>query len=377
MTKPTEKKSKDKTRSKGRKSPEAEPLENREVPEPARDRAEGGKENPPSREGKGEDAPSGGGGEGKDSSRKSSPAGGKAPGKKAGSKSRKAKKSPSLSKKPRKGTPAGGGETGRGSGQEKGAEETSGPDAPPPEKKGAKKQKSQESKKTRQESPGKDLEGMEASPGKAGGEKGGTAGGAGEKEVSASPDGAAGAPDDSGSQKSPEEPDDFARGLSPRTLEILAAARALKDRLGHGAVTTGHLIAAILEEEAGIARDVFWDINAYPDMFVEEMSRIKQIPAPESGYWFDERVALVLERARDGAEALGSPLVQPEHLALALLSLPDGPAAEILEEFSMDREDLKAEILAHMGVPVEECPDWEHETNREKSRRIRKQKSRK
>ena len=112
-------------------------------------------------------------------------------------------------------------------------------------------------------------------------------------------------------------------------------------------------------------------------MFVEEMARVKEIPEPETGYWFDEKVALVLERARDGAEALGGGPVEPEHLALALLSLADGPASEILEEFSMDREDLKAEILAHMGVPVEECPDWEHETKREKSRRIRKQKTKK
>ncbi|HHI68073.1 MAG TPA: hypothetical protein ENJ97_01970, partial [Planctomycetes bacterium] len=175
----------------------------------------------------------------------------------------------------------------------------------------------------------------------------------------------------------PVEPENFAEGFSRRTLEVLEAARALKDRLGHGAVTTGHLIAAILEEEAGISRDVFWDINAYPDMFVEEMARIKEIPVPGSGYWFDDLVGLVIERARDGAEALGGGPVEPEHLALALLSLAEGPAAEILEEFSMDREDLKAEILAHMGVPVEECPDWEHETKREKSRRIRKQKAKK
>jgi len=175
----------------------------------------------------------------------------------------------------------------------------------------------------------------------------------------------------------PAEPENFAEGFSRRTMEVLEAARALKDRLGHGAVTTGHLVAAILEEEAGISRDVFWDINAYPDMFVEEMARIKEIPPPESEYWFDDLVGLVIERARDGAEALGGGPVEPEHLALALLSLAEGPAAEILEEFSMDREDLKAEILAHMGVPVEECPDWEHETKREKSRRIRKQKARK
>ncbi len=174
-----------------------------------------------------------------------------------------------------------------------------------------------------------------------------------------------------------EEPEDFLEGLSPRTRSILRAAKGLKDRLGHGAVTTGHLIAAILEEEAGIARDVFWDINAYPDMFVEEMSRIKEIPVPERGYWFDEKVALVVERAKDGAEALGSPEAEPEHLVLALLSLPEGHAAEILEEFAMDRDDLKAEILAHMGIPLEDCPDWEHETRREKSRRLRKQKNRK
>ena len=174
-----------------------------------------------------------------------------------------------------------------------------------------------------------------------------------------------------------KEPKGFRENLSPRTLRVLENARAMTERLGHGITTTGHLLTAILSERAGISQDVFSDVNAFPDMFEEEMARRKDIERREGDeYWFDCHVTKVFEWAREASWITGGEgVIEPEHLVIAVLSLPEGHAADILSEFSLDRDDLKREIITLMGYFLEEFPDWEKGETLKRRRKYRRKKS--
>jgi len=63
-------------------------------------------------------------------------------------------------------------------------------------------------------------------------------------------------------------------------------------------------------------------------------------------------------RARDAAQQLGSKEVQPEHLALAVLSIKAGSCYETLKEFSIDPEYVQALILQAMGLDPDMVPEW-------------------
>ena len=58
------------------------------------------------------------------------------------------------------------------------------------------------------------------------------------------------------------------------------------------------------------------------------------------------------------AKELGGTKVEPEHLALALLSVKSGSCYETLKEFSIDPEYVQALILQAMGLDPEMIPEW-------------------
>ena len=51
-------------------------------------------------------------------------------------------------------------------------------------------------------------------------------------------------------------------------------------------------------------------------------------------------------------------IVEPEHLALALMSVKSGSCYETLKEFSIDPEYISALIMQAMGLPPEQTPEW-------------------
>ena len=167
------------------------------------------------------------------------------------------------------------------------------------------------------------------------------------------------------------EPEGLRESLSSRALEILEVTHRFAELLGHRAATTGHLIAAITKEESGITGDLFTDINAFPEMFWRQVATVEEVEPNPEGWWFDQEVAKSLERARDAADCFEDEEVEPEHLFLGLLSLPTGMAARILEEFSIDRVEMREETLAMMGIDYLDCPDWERGIKRRRPKKGR------
>jgi ATP-dependent Clp protease ATP-binding subunit ClpA len=73
---------------------------------------------------------------------------------------------------------------------------------------------------------------------------------------------------------------------------------------------------------------------------------------------FNRHVHTVFGRAREAARDLGSKKVEPEHLALALMSVKAGSCYETLKEFSIDPAYVTSLIMQAMGRDASQAPEW-------------------
>ncbi|MCR9248141.1 MAG: hypothetical protein NXI31_24185 [bacterium] len=147
--------------------------------------------------------------------------------------------------------------------------------------------------------------------------------------------------------------EDFAE----KTVRALKKAEELAEQLNDESVATGHVIYGLTEDRSVCLHFIFQDLNVDPDMFSGYVQGLPREPEAPNGP-FNRHVHTALERARDAAKELGSKAVQPEHLALALLSIKAGSCYETLKEFSIDPEYVQGLILQAMGIDPEQIPEW-------------------
>lgn len=145
--------------------------------------------------------------------------------------------------------------------------------------------------------------------------------------------------------------------FAPKTALAVKQAEELAKRLGDESVATGHVIYGLTVDKSVCLHHIFQDLNVDPEMFsgyVQSLPREPQVPNGP----FNRHVHTVFQRARDAAQQLGGKLVEPEHLALALMSVKSGSCYETLKEFSIDPEYVTALIMQAMGLPPEQAPEW-------------------
>jgi ATP-dependent Clp protease ATP-binding subunit ClpA len=147
--------------------------------------------------------------------------------------------------------------------------------------------------------------------------------------------------------------DDFA----PKTVQAIKQAEELATRLGDESVATGHLIYGLTVDKSVCLHHIFQDLNVDPDMFAGYVQSLPREPAVPNGP-FNRHVTTAFQRARDAARDLGSKRVEPEHLALALMSIKAGSCYETLKEFSVDPAYVTSLVLQAMGLDPEQAPEW-------------------
>ena len=140
--------------------------------------------------------------------------------------------------------------------------------------------------------------------------------------------------------------EDFAE----KTVVAIKKAEELAVQLKDESVATGHVIYGLCVDRSVCLHHIFHDLNVDPEMLPRE-------PGVPNGP-FNRHVRTVFERAKDAAQQLGSKKVEPEHLALALLSVKSGSCYETLKEFSIDPEYVQSLILQAMGLDPEMVPEW-------------------
>ncbi len=148
--------------------------------------------------------------------------------------------------------------------------------------------------------------------------------------------------------------DDF----SPQSQKAIREAEALAERLGDESVATGHLIYGLTVDPAVCLFHIFKDLNIDPDMFADYVKSLPREPAIDTEHPYNRHCMTVFDRARETAEMLGTKIVQPEHIAVALLSVKAGSCYETLKEFSIDPEYVRLLVMESMGLETEDAPDW-------------------
>ena len=111
-------------------------------------------------------------------------------------------------------------------------------------------------------------------------------------------------------------------GFSDKSLKAIEAAKVLAEELGDQSVATGHLIFGLTVDEGTCLHHIFKDLSVDPDMFsgyVKSLPREAEVSGPNAP--FNRHVVTVLERAKECADELGSKVIDPEHVAIALMTV--------------------------------------------------------
>ncbi len=143
-----------------------------------------------------------------------------------------------------------------------------------------------------------------------------------------------------------------------KTVTAIRSAEGLAERLEDQSVATGHLIYGLSEDRSVCLFHIFRDLNVDPDMFAGYVQSLPREPEVEQGSPFNRHVHTSFERAREAATELGSESVEPEHLALALLSVKAGSCYETLKEFSIEPDYVTGLIMESMGREPDDVPEW-------------------
>ena len=146
-------------------------------------------------------------------------------------------------------------------------------------------------------------------------------------------------------------------GFDPKTVLATEKAKALAEQLQDESVATGHLIYGLTVDQSVCLHHIFLDLNVDPDMFSGYVDSLPREPEVPNGPW-NRHCVTVFERARDAAQELGSKIVRPEHMALAVLSIKAGSCYETLKEFSIDPGYVQQLIMQAMGLDAEQVPEW-------------------
>ena len=143
--------------------------------------------------------------------------------------------------------------------------------------------------------------------------------------------------------------------LTEKSQEALRTAQGLASRRGHQGVDVEHVLAALLDDEGGLAGRVLMkagsDEKAVRDAVERALEKLPQVSG--SGYNPDQvlvtqRLARMLDRAEQEAQGLKDEYVSVEHLLLATLE-GDGAASEALQSSGLDRTSLLEALQSVRG----------------------------
>ncbi|HZS09194.1 MAG TPA: ATP-dependent chaperone ClpB [Blastocatellia bacterium] len=134
--------------------------------------------------------------------------------------------------------------------------------------------------------------------------------------------------------------------FTERAQQGLAAAQSKAARYGHQQVDVEHLLAALLEQERGLAASIFnkaeVNLDGLRQRVGQELERMPKVSGPAGApnqIYVTGRLNRLLAQAEDEAKKLKDDYVSIEHLLLAMTD-DTGAAGRILKELGVTRERL-------------------------------------
>jgi ATP-dependent Clp protease ATP-binding subunit ClpB len=126
----------------------------------------------------------------------------------------------------------------------------------------------------------------------------------------------------------------------------LSAAQTKAARLGNQQVDVEHLLAALLEQERGLATSILnkteTNIDALKQRVEQELARLPKVSGPSGApdqIYVTGRLNRLLAQAEDEAKKLKDDYISVEHLLLAMTD-DGGPTGRIFKDFGVTRERL-------------------------------------
>jgi predicted dehydrogenase len=146
--------------------------------------------------------------------------------------------------------------------------------------------------------------------------------------------------------------------LTERSKRVMELAKAEAKRLEHDVVGTQHILVGLIEEEGGVASNVFRSLHVELASVRASLDRIvvrRLGPIAAPGLPYTPRGKRVLELAAKEAAARASKGIDTEHLLLGMLQEDQGIAARVLLNLGVKFETVRAklfELLGERGKPV-------------------------
>jgi predicted dehydrogenase len=139
--------------------------------------------------------------------------------------------------------------------------------------------------------------------------------------------------------------------LTPRAQKVLASAHREARRLNHNFVDTEHVLLGLLELGGGVAWNVLISKGLPLELVrstVEKLVGVGVGPRAVGNLPYSPRVKKVLHLAAKEANALQHTYVGTEHILLGLLSEGEGFAARVFENFGLETEETRREIIKEL-----------------------------
>ena len=132
--------------------------------------------------------------------------------------------------------------------------------------------------------------------------------------------------------------------FTQQAQEVLAASQELVRQQRHSQWDVEHVLLALLQHPQGLARQVLERLNVNVDKLRDRVAAALA-KSPKLAYdvvqiYTTPRIVKMLEVANAEAERLKDEYVSVEHLLIAITDEQEGEAAQILREFSVDKERL-------------------------------------
>ena len=144
--------------------------------------------------------------------------------------------------------------------------------------------------------------------------------------------------------------------LTEKLQEALHGAQALATRRNHQGVDVEHVLAALVEQQEGLAVALLAAAGIAPSAVREgieqELHKIPQVSGPGMStqqVHITQRLAQLLTQAEDEAKGLKDEYVSVEHLLLAMLADTKGGAGRLLQALGLSRDKLMESLQKVRG----------------------------
>ncbi|NJD63291.1 MAG: ATP-dependent chaperone ClpB [Deltaproteobacteria bacterium] len=140
--------------------------------------------------------------------------------------------------------------------------------------------------------------------------------------------------------------------LTVKSQEALQDAVRLASERGHAQVEPEHLFVSLLQQEGGVAADLFARAGATPQRLAAEAVSLLSTFPKVSGIvsrGLSPRMEPLFQRAVAEADAFKDEYLSAEHFLLAFASEPQGKVAELLRKHGIGRESLLSALTSIRG----------------------------